>query len=126
MEASDILIDALLGTDYQDRMWMYWANWNQLKEALQEEHITEVLKERLANWEEANLSLPHSRNKRKGTRIHKEEILPRRVSMGKSTLKEFGGELNNQYDSKKWDAPWTRGYGQRSWKNYRKTQHKAV
>lgn len=52
------------------------------------------------------------------------EELPKRMSMGRSTLRCNGGKLVNQYDSAKWDHPWWNRSTQRSWKNNRKSQHK--
>jgi len=49
------------------------------------------------------------------------------ISMGRSALRTFGGELYNQLDSNKWEHAYAGGkvYIRRSWKNYRPKQYKA-
>ncbi len=36
--------------------------------------------------------------------LEKCEVMPSQMSMGKSALREFGGDLTDQYNSGKWDC----------------------
>jgi len=53
-----------------------------------------------------------------------EELMPRHVSSGMSTLKQNGGPLTSQYDSDKWEFPYGNRKPQRNWKSQRATQYK--
>ena len=46
-----------------------------------------------------------------------------KVSMGKSALRDFGGDLVDQWDSDKWDMGKDNRWNKRNWKSYRKTQY---
>ena len=48
-----------------------------------------------------------------------------KISMGRSTLRDWGGPLRNQYDSDKWEWPWGKVWKRRSWKFYRRTQYRS-
>ena len=54
------------------------------------------------------------------------ENVPKKVSMGRSVLRAYGGKLSCQYNCFKWDQPgWNRST-QRTWKKQRATQYKVA
>ena len=58
----------------------------------------------------------------------KEEALGGRVSNTKDLLTSprHHRRLFSLWDVEKWDVPWSRSYGMRSWKVYRKSQYKTA
>ena len=113
MNAVAVLYAVLCDTDYSGAMWMYWVNLAQYETAVEHEAVCDMLRERLADWDEYTKCKERPK-KHKGPRTPREATLPKHASCS------LDAEVRTKGGTRR---VWSRWSKTQSWKDHRKTQY---